>query len=356
MAGEAKRKAHTALDEMAVDGAFKRTEAGFRNWVEKGSKDFPPEADRYHLYISLACPWANRCLAVLKMKGLEHAIGVSIVHPTWQRTRPDDPNDAHTGWVFRTLEDEPLPSSTGHGAIQPSAFLVPDTVNNCKRVRELYELANDTLGKYSVPVLWDKKQKTIVNNESSEIIRMFNSAFNDVATNPTLDLYPESHRHVIDEANEWIYPKINNGVYRCGFATTQAAYDVAVTELFEALDKLESLLSTSRYVAGDRFTEADIRLFMTLFRFDDIYVVYFKTCVRNLREYPNTFDYMRELYQILESYPKPVMSLEHCRLHYFTSHPKLNYYAIVPRDCGTEARLREPHSRANLPGLPIPRP
>ncbi|PNG99750.1 Glutathione S-transferase omega-like 2 [Tetrabaena socialis] len=174
-------KARTALDETA-GGEFRRTDAGFRSSIEPGGR-FEPEAGRYHLYVSLACPWACRCLAVLSMKGLEDAIGVSVVHPTWQRTRPDIPGDEHTGWAFRDPSDPPLASSTGFGSF-PGDGCVPDTVNGAKFVRDLYEKAADTTGKYSVPVLWDKKEGTIVNNESSEIIRMFNSAFNGVAKVP----------------------------------------------------------------------------------------------------------------------------------------------------------------------------
>ncbi|KAG2426855.1 hypothetical protein HYH02_014708 [Chlamydomonas schloesseri] len=333
-------KARTALDETSKTGEFKRTEAGYRNQIAPGTR-FEPEAGRYHLYVSLACPWACRCLSVLHMKGLADVIGVSVTHPTWQRTRPDDPADEHCGWVFRSPEDPPLSSTTGFGAF-PCTGCIPDTVNGAVNVRQLYDMANDTTGKYSVPVLWDKKEKTIVNNESSEIIRMFNSAFNDFAKNPGLDLYPEALRAAIDEVNAWTYPSINNGVYRCGFATSQAAYDAAFQELFSALDRVEDILSRQRYLVGDVITEADVRLFQTLIRFDEVYVVYFKTNKRFLREYPNIAGYVRELYQ--EPGMKPAVDMYHIKTHYFTSHPKLNYYAIVPR--GGEAWWEQPHDRA----------
>ncbi|GFR42957.1 hypothetical protein Agub_g3954, partial [Astrephomene gubernaculifera] len=319
-------KARTALDETSKAGEFKRTEAGFRSKVEPGGR-FEPEAGRYHLYISLACPWACRCLAVLYMKGLEDAIGLSVTHPTWQRTRPDDPRDEHTGWVFRSPGDPPLASSTGHGSFGCEGC-VPDTVNGVRCVRDLYEMAQDTTGKYSVPVLWDKKEKTIVNNESSEIIRIFNSSFNNVAKNPGLDLYPESLRGTIDELNAWTYPTINNGVYRCGFATSQAAYDAAFEELFSALDRCEALLAGRRYLAGPQVTEADVRLFQTLIRFDEVYVVYFKTNKRFIREYPNLSGYIRDLFQ---SPPLGrATDMSHIKTHYFTSHPRLNPHAIIP--------------------------
>lgn len=332
-------KAKTALHEMAEDGAFKRTDAGFRSQVSASDEHFKPEAGRYHLYVSYACPWACRALAVLYLKGLEDAIGVSITHPTWQETKPG--KDDHTGWVFVSPSDPPLSSSTGQGSF-PCDDAIPDTVNNKKTVRELYELAQDKTGKYTVPVLWDKKLKTIVNNESSEIIRMLNSAFNDIAKVPELDLYPEALRSTIDSINEWVYPTINNGVYRCGFATKQAAYETAFNELFESLDRVEALLSKHRYIAGDVLTEADVRLFMTLIRFDEVYVVYFKTNKAFLHEYENIRGYVQDLYSH-HGFAKSV-NIRHIKTHYFTSHPKLNFYAIIPK--GGEAWWEQPSPRA----------
>ena len=264
---------HTALDEVDAKGAFKRVDSAFRNSIGQG--DFPAAAGRYHLYVSYACPWAHRALMVRQLKGLNEVIGVSVVHPTWQRTKPEQEEDSHCGWVFRSPDDEPVTQAAGHGSF-PCADCVSDTVNGCATVRDLYELAADTLGKYSVPILWDKEKKTIVNNESSEIIRMLNSAFNSLATNPDLDLYPEDTRADIDAVNEWIYPNINNGVYRCGFAKSQEAYDVAVEGLYSSLERVEEILSTQRFIAGEYLTEADVRLFVTLVRFDEVYVVYFK--------------------------------------------------------------------------------
>lgn len=332
-------KARTAVDE-TTDGAFVRTAAGFRSMV--GEDGFDPEAGRYHLYVSLACPWANRCLAVLYIKGLEDAIGVSVVHPTWQRTRPDDPTDAHCGWVFRAPTDPPLSSPTGMGSFGCEGC-VPDGVNGAKTVRDLYELARDTTGKYSVPVLWDKKRSTIVNNESSEIIRMLNSDFNAFAKNPGLDLYPPALRGAIDAANEWVYPSINNGVYRCGFAQKQEPYEAAFRELFSALDRCEEILSRQRYLAGDVLTEADVRLFMTLIRFDEVYVVYFKTNGHFIHEYPNLRGYVQDVYQAHGGAIGRSISIPHIKTHYFTSHPTLNYYAIIP--VGGEPWWEQPHNR-----------
>jgi putative glutathione S-transferase len=280
------------------------------------------------------------------MKGLQDVIGLSITHPTWQRTRPDNPEDTHTGWFFASPEDPPVTNSEGVGSFDCSGC-VPDTVNNVKFVRDLYAIADpaqDTSGKYSVPVLWDKKEKIIVNNESSEILRMFNSAFNDLATNPSLDLYPEELRSEIDAVNEWIYPNINNGVYRCGFATTQEAYNIAFKDLFTALDRVEEILSKRRFIAGDVITEADIRLFMTLIRFDPVYVVYFKTDKKAIREYSNISEYVKDVY----STPgiKESISIDHIKKHYFTSHPKLNAYAIIPG--GSEHWWEEPHGRYGM--------
>eukprot|EP00882_Tetradesmus_deserticola_P020819 GHRQ01022502.1.p1 GENE.GHRQ01022502.1~~GHRQ01022502.1.p1 ORF type:complete len:370 (+),score=125.81 GHRQ01022502.1:119-1228(+) len=282
--------ARTAVEEVDK-GAFVRTAAGFRNQVAPGTQ-FEPEAGRYHLYISYACPWACRALAALHLKGLQDVIGVSVTHPTWQRTRPDSPDDKHTGWAFVSPDDPPLTSSTSHGSFS-CADCVPDTVNGARFVRDLYDKAHDTTGKYSVPVLWDKKNNTIVNNESSDILRMFNSSFNKLAQNPGLDLYPEPLRSKIDEVNEWVYNAINNGVYRCGFATQQEPYEQAFKELFAALDRCEEMLGRSRYLVGSSLTEADVRLFMTLIRFDHVYVVYFKTNRNFIHEFPNLKGYVQ---------------------------------------------------------------
>jgi glutathionyl-hydroquinone reductase len=336
-------KAHTAVDETSGDGKFRRTEAGFRNKIDL-TGEYAAGLDRYHLYISYACPWANRCLAVLQLKGLEHVIGVSVVHPTWQKTRPSDVEDGHTGWVFRNEDDPPLSTATGYGSFS-SAGVIPDNINKASSIRELYELSNDKTGKYSVPVLWDKKTSTIVNNESSEIIRMFNSEFNAFAKNPELDLYPEDLRKKIDEVNEWIYPNINNGVYCCGFAKLQSAYDKASKDLFENLDRVEEILSRQRYITGNRFTEADIRLFMTLVRFDEVYVVYFKTNYKKIEEYPNMMNYCRELYQMMQT----AINMDHIKTHYFTSHPTLNTYGIIPRGPNVVQKLLQPHNRDRFP-------
>ena len=305
--------AHDALQEVDGGGHFKRAASGFREIICQDHLLYKPEFGRYHLYFSYACPWANRTITVILMKGLSDCISYSVVHPTWQRTRPESETDLHCGWKFDSgslANVNGMGSFRGHGTI--------DHVNNCKYLRDVYELSNDVLGKYSTPVLFDKKTGTIVNNESSDIIRMFTSAFDEWATGPlaSLDLYPVALRPEIDEANSWIYPGINDGVYKCGFAQTQHAYDVAMDSLYTSLDRLETHLSTNRYVVGNHFTEADIRLFMTLIRFDEVYVVYFKCDVKCIREYPNILNYCRELYQmygISES-----IQMEDIKAHYFS--------------------------------------
>jgi len=302
--------------------------AGFRDIIEKGSR-FAPEANRYHLYVSYACPWACRCVAVLYLKGLDHIIGLSVVHPTWARTRPDHPTDKHTGWCFKDPKDPPVPNSEGHGRFD-CTDCIPDTVNNTKTIRDLYDLSHDTTGKYSVPVLWDKKERTIVCNESEIIMEIFNCQFNDFAKNPTLDLSPAQLKEVIKQTNEWVYPTINDGVYKCGFAKTQEAYEEAFDKLFEALEKMELILAKQRYLCGNRVTSADIRAFVTLVRFDEVYVVYFKCNKKTIKDhYPNIFNYVKDIYQ-LPGVAKSV-NMRHIKTHYYSSHPTLNMYAIIPK-------------------------
>ena len=339
-------KPHSALDEMDDKGSFKRTASAFREIISPTHATFQPEANRYHLYISLACPWANRCYSMLHLKGLEKAIGVTIVHPTWARTRKDDPSDDHCGWQFYDSSSKvPISSATGHGS-----FLIdkctPDVLNGAAFVRDLYELAGDTLKKYSVPVLWDTKHRTIVNNESSDILRMFNEAFDGIALHPEVDLYPAQLRGSIDEVNGWVYDSINNGVYKCGFAQSQTAYDTAMVNLYAGLDRVEGILSTQRYLVGSHFTEADLRLFMTLVRFDEVYVVYFKTNKKQIADYPHILNYCREIYQMPAI--RATVDMDHIKTHYYTSHPKLNAFAIIPQGPDAVGGLEQPHDRARF--------
>lgn len=218
----------------------------FRNFIKPNADaEFPAEKGRYHLYISLACPWASRCLATLNIKGLNDIIGLSVVHPVFQRTRPDDENDKHTGWTFVDPVKTPtLPGPTGLGAYS-SEGAIPDTINKAQYVRDLYEMCSTDNARYSVPLLWDKVKKTIVSNESGDIVRMLTSAFDAFVPSKT-DLYPEALREQIDEINEWMYEDINHGVYKCGFAPDQEVYDAAVTKVFASLGRMEEILSRQR--------------------------------------------------------------------------------------------------------------
>ncbi|XP_042438758.1 glutathionyl-hydroquinone reductase YqjG-like isoform X1 [Zingiber officinale] len=321
------KMSRSALDEMTESGAFNRTPSTFRNFISKEkTSQFPSETGRYHLYISYACPWASRCLSFLMLKGLEKDISYTAVKPIWERTKE---NDEHFGWVF--------PSSSTE---EPGAE--PDPLNGAKSIRELYELASTNyIGKYTVPVLWDKKLKTIVNNESAEIIRMLNTEFNDIADNPTLDLYPPHMQTKIDELNEWVYDTINNGVYRCGFAKKQGPYNEAVEKLYEALDKCEEILGKQRYICGNTLTETDIRLFVTLIRFDEVYTVHFKCNKKLLREYPNLFNYTKDIFQI----PGMIstVNMAHIKQHYYGSHPSINPFGIIP--IGPSVDYSSPHDR-----------
>jgi putative glutathione S-transferase len=305
----------------AVDGEFIRADSSFRNWVTangdagpSGRAGFAAEAGRYHLYVSYACPWAHRTLIFRELKALQSVISVSVVHPLM----PEE------SWVFAEY-----PGATADQLYQ-SNFLY-----------EIYRKATpDFKGLVTVPVLWDKKRETIVNNESSEIIRMLNSAF-DAYTNVDVDFYPQSLRAQIDEINDPIYNNINNGVYRAGFARNQRAYDQAYTQLFDTLDELETRLAGQRYLVGDRITEADWRLFTTLVRFDAVYFGHFKTNRKRLVDYPNLWAYTRDLYQVPGV--AATVNMDHIKTHYYGSHRSINPTGIVPQ--GPDIDFQQPHGR-----------
>ncbi|MEL6586489.1 MAG: glutathione S-transferase family protein [Pseudomonadota bacterium] len=317
----------TWYDTKSSGGAFVRSTAGFRNWVTadgaagpSGAGGFKAEAGRYHLYVSLACPWAHRTLIFRKLKGLEGLIDVSVVHP-------DMLSD---GWTFETDAD---------GATGDRLFGLPF-------MRDIYTRAKpDVSGRVTVPVLWDTHTGTIVSNESAEIIRMFNSAFNDL-TGSRQDYYPMSLREEIDRINKRVYADVNNGVYRSGFATTQSAYDAAVTALFDALDWLEDLLGTRRYLAGDIVTEADWRLFTTLVRFDPVYHLHFKCNRKRLIDYPNLWAFTRELYQMPGI--DDTVGMAHIVRHYHSSHESINPHRIVP--INPDIDWNAPHGRGGHTG------
>ncbi|MDX6749496.1 glutathione S-transferase family protein [Geminicoccaceae bacterium 1502E] len=308
-------------DTASTGGRFERKESSFRSWITpdgragpSGEGGFPAEAGRYHLYVSLACPWAHRTLIFRRLKGLEEMIGVSVVH--WHM--------GEEGWTF-----EEAPGATG------------DRLHGRRFLHEVYTTAEPRYtGRVTVPVLWDRERRTIVSNESAEIIRMLNGAFDKIGATPG-DYYPQPLREEIDRLNGRIYPTVNNGVYRAGFATTQEAYEEAVREVFGSLDWLEELLSRRRYLAGERITEADWRLFTTLIRFDAVYHGHFKCNLRRIADYPALHGWLRELYQ----WPgiAGTVDFDHIKRHYYGSHRTINPTGIVP--LGPHLDLAAPHGR-----------
>jgi putative glutathione S-transferase len=311
-------------DTEDTKGRFVRARSQFRNWITpdgapgpSGEGGFPAAAGRYHLYVSLACPWAHRTLIFRKLKRLEDMIDVSVVH--WHM--------GEQGWSFADG-----PGCTG------------DRLFGSAHLHEVYTRARpDYTGRVTVPVLWDKERGTIVNNESSEIIRMLNGAFDHLGAAPG-DYWPKDLRAEIESVNERVYDTVNNGVYKAGFATTQEAYEEAVTELFASLDWLEERLAHRRWLLGERLTEADWRLFTTLLRFDPVYVGHFKCNVRRLVDYPNLWSYARELYQ----WPgvRETVNFAHIKRHYYESHKTINPTGIVPK--GPEIDYEEPARRSAL--------
>ena len=312
-------------DTKSSGGHFVRDNAKFRHWITadgsagpSGEAGFAAESGRYHLYVSYACPWAHRTLIFRELKGLTDHISVSVVHPLM----------LENGWTF---------DHDAHGAGGDDLF-------GSDFMHQIYTRSNPTAtGRVTVPVLWDKQTGQIVSNESSEIIRMFNSAFDGLTGNSD-DYWPEEMRDAIEEVNDDIYPHINNGVYRSGFATTKEAYEESVTKLFAALDRMEERLSTRRYLMGDRITEADWRLFTTLIRFDAVYVSHFKCNIHRIDDYPHLSGYMRELYQMPGIAETVVMP--HIKGHYYASHRTINPTGIVP--VGPDLDFDAPHGRGNL--------
>ena len=308
-------------DTKKSGGRFVRSETQFRNWVTEdgsagpsGDGGFKAESGRYHLYVSYACPWAHRTLIFRKLKGLEDMIDVSVVHHFM----------GTAGWTF-----------------EPGDGVIPDPIHHARFMHQIYTAADPGYtGRVTVPVLWDKQTGTIVNNESPEIIRMFNSAFNGIGAAP-VDYYPEALRPEIDAVNAVVYDTVNNGVYKSGFATTQEAYEDAVNALFETLDMLEERVSRQRYLAGDRLTEADWRLFTTLIRFDPVYHGHFKCNRRRLVDYPNLWAYTRELYQVPGI--AETVHMDHITRHYYGSHESINPSRVVP--VGPVLDYWEPHGR-----------
>ena len=317
-------------DTKSSGGKFVRDVSRFRNWVTKdgtagpsGEGGFTAEANRYHLYVSYACPWAHRTLMVRHLKELEDIISISVVHPLML----DD------GWTFET----DFNGATG------------DNLFNKPFMRDIYTHSYDKAsGRVTVPVLWDKQQNCIVSNESSEIIRMFNEAFDDITGN-RLDLWPEEMRDDIEVFNDLIYHDVNNGVYKAGFATNADVYEDTVIQLFKTLDKLEDHLADNRYLMGARFTEADIRFFATLIRFDPVYVGHFKCNLKRIFDYPHIYGYMKEIYQMKDI--AGTVYFDHIKTHYYASHLMINATGIVP--AGPLQDLHSDHGRDHLAALPL---
>jgi putative glutathione S-transferase len=313
-------------DTKASRGRFVRSEAQFRNWVTSdgapgpsGKGGFQAEPGRYHLYVSRACPWAHRTLIFRRLKGLEEMIDISAVNSFM----------GPEGWTF-----------------EPGPGVIPDPINHAKRIYEVYLAADPSYsGRATVPILWDKELATIVSNESAEIIRMFNSAFNEVGANDA-DFYPPECREEIDELNAYIYSNVNNGVYKSGFATTQEAYEEAVEGVFEGLDMIDERLSSRRYLTGLRITEADWRLFTTLVRFDPVYYLHFKCNIRRVVDYPNIWGYVRDLYQ--QPGIADTVDVPYIKSHYYRSHESINPHRIVP--VGPDIDYSLPHDRERLSG------
>lgn len=304
---------HVMMSQLAPrnrTGEYQRPDSQFRHQVGVSvASDFPPAAERYRLLVGLGCPWAHRTLVVRALKGLENAISIAVVAPSPEAG----------GWVFE----------------QPEV--------GCQTVRQLYEQVNpEYTGRYTVPILWDTEKQTIVNNESSEIIVVLNQAFNQFATHPELNLYPDELKTAIDTWNEKIYHTVNNGVYRCGFAQTQAAYETACNQLFETLDQIETALTTQRYLCGNQVTLADVRLFTTLFRFDIVYYSLFKCNRHRIQDYPHLSGYLRDLYQLPGV--AETCNLEAVKRDYYGNLFPLNPGGIVP--VGPEIDLWQPHDRA----------
>lgn len=299
-------------------GEFQRKPSVFRSFIQPNS-EFPPEAGRYHLFVSYACPWAHRTLIVRKLKSLESIVSVSVVH--WHM--------GEGGWRFSTAADG-TPADA-------NVVTAPEPVVGAKMLSDVYFKAEPGYtGRYTVPTLWDKKANTIVNNESSEIIRMFYTVFDDLLPPGTaskgVTYLPKELEVQIDEMNTWVYDTVNNGVYRSGFATTQEAYEAAVTALFASMDRIESILAESKgpYLLGDQMTEADIRLYPTIVRFDPVYVQHFKTNLKMVRhDYPNLHTWLRHLYWDVPGF-KETTNFEHIKKHYTKSHSQINPKAITP--------------------------
>ena len=313
--------------EQTASGEFARQEDAFREWISNdGSTSYPAAADRYHLYVSLACPWASRTIIFRKLKGLEAAIGMTVV----------DPIRDERGWAFRQPSEKFPPNDS---------FNSTDPINGFHFLREAYTATNVNFkDRVTVPVLWDKQTKKIVNNCEDDICRMFNNVFNEFARNNDVDLFPREIEAEHDKLNGFLYENVNNGVYKAGFATRQRPYEISCRELFKALDELEQRLTHRRYLFGQRIVEADWRLFCTLVRFDVVYYGHFKCNLRRIIDYPNLQGYLLDLYQ--QSAIADTVNFDHIKRHYYMTHEEINPTRIVP--LGPVFDLTKPHGRGKL--------
>jgi glutathionyl-hydroquinone reductase len=315
------------LSEQSATGEFQRQEDAFREWISNdGSTSYPAAAGRYHLYVSLACPWASRTIIFRKLKGLEEAIGMTIV----------DPIRDEKGWAFRDFSNKWPPEGS---------FESTDPINRFRYLSEAYTATDPNFRqRVTVPVLWDKQTKKIVNNCEDDICPMFNNVFNEFAKNEDVDFFPKDIESEQAKVSAFIYENINNGVYRAGFATRQAPYERACKRLFDALDELEKRLATSRYLFGKRIVEADWRLFCTLIRFDVVYHGHFKCNLRRIIDYPNLYGYLLDLYQ--QPGISDTVSIDHIKRHYYMTHEEINPTRIVP--LGPIVDLTKRHGRERL--------
>jgi putative glutathione S-transferase len=314
-------------DEETESGEFKRQSDAFRNWISNdGSKRYAAEAARYHIYVSLACPWASRTIIVRKLKGLEEAIGMTVL----------DPIRDENGWAFRDPSGK-IPAGASFGSTDP--------INGFQFLREAYKASDPEYdARVTVPVLWDRQTKQIVNNCEDDICRMFNDVFNDFASNKAVDLFPKDLEPEHAKLSNFVYENVNNGVYKAGFATHQRPYEIACCSLFQALDELEQRLSKSRYLCGNRMVEADWRLFCTLVRFDSVYHGHFKCNLRRIIDYPNLQGYLMDLYQ--QPGIADTVDFDHIKRHYYITHQQINPTRIVP--IGPIFDLTTPHRRERL--------
>jgi len=315
--------------ERTASGEFQRQEDAFREWISNdGSTSYPAAPGRYHLYVSFACPWASRTIIFRKLKGLEHAIGMTIV----------DPFRDEKGWAFR----DPERSKPGNPLTNLDDFESTDPVNRFRYLSEAYTATDPNFsGRITVPALWDKETKRIVNNCEDDICPMFNSVFNEFAANKDVDLFPKGIETEHAELNDFLYENINNGVYRAGFTTRQQPYERACKRLFDALDGMEERLTTGRYLFGNRIVEADWRLFCTLIRFDVVYHGHFKCNLRRIIDYPNLQGYLLDLYQ--QPGINETVSIDHIKRHYYMTHEEINPTRVVP--LGPVIDLTKPHGR-----------